>query len=600
MNLLQRNLILYSVTYIILGFCLTSCKEVKKQEINIVEVPVVSEKFDDFLETYYNDKLDFFPLEATAAGLKGYNHLLPNTLSYKYRKKLKAFYEKIGLKLLTFDKLTLTPEEQISFEILDWECKVGLKKLSFRTDLLPINQFESLHLTMATLGSGQSIQPFKTKEDYKDWLERLEKYTVWLDTAKARMIEGMQVGTVLPKSLVVKLIPQFKEMTMQDIEKHLFYGPMHQLPDDISSEDSLDLNTAYGLIIKDKLIPRFIEMTEFLENEYLPNARNSSGIDSTMDGQAFYQAQIVENTTTNMTADEIHELGLKEVARLRSEMTKVMKTVNYTGSLTSFFNFVRKNKKLIPFKDPNQVIENFIKIHERMKPNLAKLFDLTPKTAFEVRRTESFREATASAEYMPGSLDGTRPGVFYVPIPDVKKYNLYADEDLFLHEAIPGHHYQISLQQENTSLPSFRKTLWYSAYGEGWALYCESLGKELGLYSDPFQYFGMLSAEMHRAIRLVVDTGIHSKGWSREKAIKYSLENEAESEESIIAEIERYMAWPGQALSYKIGQLKIIELREKCSKNKAFDVKKFHNYVLESGCVPLAVLENKLVNVVWE
>src|SRR5690606_20469566 len=212
---------------------------------------------------------------------------------------------------------------------------------------------------------------------------------------------------------------------------------------------------------------------------------------------------------------------------------------------------------------PEEVIAHFNSIHETMKPSLAKLFDKVPKTPFEVRRTEAFREASASAEYNPGSLDGTRPGVFYVPIPNAKEYNILSDEDLFLHEAIPGHHYQISLQQENTDLPEFRKTLWYSAYGEGWAMYTESLGKELGLYTDPYQYFGMLSAEMHRAIRLVVDAGIHTKGWTREQAIQYSLDHEAEPESSVIAEIERYMAIPGQALSYKIGQLKIMALRKK-------------------------------------
>jgi uncharacterized protein (DUF885 family) len=221
---------------------------------------------------------------------------------------------------------------------------------------------------------------------------------------------------------------------------------------------------------------------------------------------------------------------------------------------------------------------------------------MTPRTQFEVRRTEAFREASASAEYSPGSLDGTRPGIFYVPIPDITRYNVYSDEDLFLHEAIPGHHYQISLAQENQELPMFRKTLWYSAYGEGWALYAESLGRELGLYEDPYQYFGMLSAEMHRAIRLVVDTGIHSQGWTREQAIQYSLANEAEPEPGIISEIERYMAGPGQALSYKIGQLKILELRHRAEESlgEKFDIKVFHNKVLESGAIPLALLEAKI------
>jgi uncharacterized protein (DUF885 family) len=232
-----------------------------------------------------------------------------------------------------------------------------------------------------------------------------------------------------------------------------------------------------------------------------------------------------------------------------------------------------------------------------MKPNLEKLFGHKPKTPFEVRRTEAFREATASAEYNQGSVDGTRPGIFYVPIPDVKKYNVFADEDLFLHEAIPGHHYQISLQQENKDLPEFRKTIWFNAYGEGWALYTESLGKELGLYTDPYQYFGMLSAEMHRAIRLVVDTGLHTKGWTREQAIQYSMDNEAEPAESIVAE-ERYMAIPGQALSYKIGQLKIRELRTKAEKalGSKFDIKEFHDQVLDPGCLPIKVLEDRINN----
>ena len=297
-----------------------------------------------------------------------------------------------------------------------------------------------------------------------------------------------------------------------------------------------------------------------------------------------------------MSADEIHELGLQEVARILSEMETIKNQIGFKGDLKAFFNDVRSNPKLMPFKTPAEVIANFNAIHETMKPQLEKLFNQKPKTPFEVRQTEAFREKSASAEYNPGSLDGTRPGIFYTPIPDATKYNIYSDESLFLHEAIPGHHYQISLTQENKDLSDFRKTLWYSGYGEGWALYSESLGKELGLYTDPYQYFGMLGAEMHRAIRLVVDTGMHAKGWSREKAIQYSLDNEAESEAGIVSEIERYMANPGQALSYKIGQLKIQELRKKASEKMGgnFDIRQFHNEVLETGCVPLALLEAKI------
>jgi uncharacterized protein (DUF885 family) len=313
-------------------------------------------------------------------------------------------------------------------------------------------------------------------------------------------------------------------------------------------------------------------------------------------GNELYAAYVKQWTTTEMTSEEIHKLGLKEVARLKAEMENVKTQVGFTGTIKEFFDHVRNKKELMPFTKPEEAIANFEKIHKIIKPNVDKLFSLQPKTAFQIKRTEAFREKTASAEYVQGAADGSRPGTFYVPIPDVTKYNFYADEDLFLHEAIPGHHFQMSLQQENQALPDFRKFNWFGAYGEGWALYTESLGKELGLYNDPYQYFGMLGSEMHRAIRLVVDTGLHSKNWTREQAIQYSLDNEAESELSIIAEIERYMAIPGQALSYKIGQLKILELRKKAETKMGskFDIKKFHQIVLESGVMPLALLEKKV------
>jgi uncharacterized protein (DUF885 family) len=376
----------------------------------------------------------------------------------------------------------------------------------------------------------------------------------------------------------------------------LFFSPARQFPESFLDKDKSIITKKYTEMVLNKIIPAYKKLSDFMSDQYLDAGRSSSGISAFEDGLDYYNYSIKLYTTTELTADEIHNIGLKEVAKISSEMEKIKRKVGFNGDLKSFFNHVRELDELIPFNEPQEVIDNFNKIHEKMTPQVNKLFGLQPKTPFEVRRTESFREASASAEYNPGSLDGTRPGIFYVPIPNIKEYNYFSDEDLFLHEAIPGHHYQISLQQENTSLPSFRKSLWYSSYGEGWALYSESLGEELGLYDDPYQYFGMLSAEMHRAIRLVVDTGLHTKGWSREKAIQYSLDNEAESEAGITSEIERYMANPGQALSYKIGQLKIRELRSNAEQKLGdkFDIKMFHEKVLESGCIPLQLLEEKI------
>jgi uncharacterized protein (DUF885 family) len=544
---------------------------------------------------YYEERLPLYPLEATMNGDNRFNDKMSDELTQEGKAKLTAFYKKYQAELAKYDREKLSPEEKVSWDLLQWECKINLEGLAFPTELLPLNQIFSTHLMVAQMAGGTSLQPFKTVKDYENWLKRVDGFVVWCDNAVVNMRKGMKEGYVLPTALIKKMIPQLHGMDHGPVAEHLFYAPVKNFPDSFSAEEKEKLQKQYAAMVETKVIPTFKKLHDFVSTEYLPAGRSSSGFDALPNGKALYDYFIKYYTTTEMSSDEIHQIGLREVDRISAEMEKVKAQVGFKGDLKSFFNDVRNNKKLMPFTKPEEVIANFNRIHDVMKPNLKKLFDLTPKSAFEVRRTEAFREKSASAEYNPGLADGSRPGVFYVPVPDAKTYNIVSDESLFLHEAIPGHHYQISLQQENKDLPDFRKNLWYSAYGEGWALYSESLGKELGLYTDPYQYFGMLSAEMHRAIRLVVDTGLHSKGWTREKAIQYSLDHEAESEESITAEVERYMAGGGQALSYKIGQMKIRELRSKAEKDLGdkFDIKAFHNLVLESGCVPLKLLEDK-------
>ena len=583
------------LTILIVTTLLASCKQNKKDSVTI---PVKENSaFNTLLKEYNEGKLELKPIDATFAGNNRFNDQFPNTLSKNHQTKTTVFYQKYKSKLVSFKDNSLTKSQQMSKAVLDWDCDMALAQNSFKNDaLMPINQMWTINLTMGQLGSGSSAQPFDTAKDYENWLSRLNGFHEWLQTAIKNMQQGIKEGYVLPKSLIKKVIPQFKSLAETKIEAHLFYTPIKNFPPKFSEADKKMLKKAYINTLENKLIPVFKKMHTFLATDYLEAGRASSGISEIPNGIAYYQHAIKNYTTTKMTADEIHNLGLTEVARILSEMEKVKKQVGFKGTLKDFFNDVRENKALMPYNTPKQIIANFNAIHNKMKPQLDKLFGNKPKTAFIVKQTEKFREASASAEYNPGSLDGTRPGVFYTPIPDATKYNVFSDEALFLHEAIPGHHYQISLTQENKDLPDFRKTLWYSAYGEGWALYTENLGKELGLYTDPYQYFGMLGMEMHRAIRLVVDTGMHAKGWSREKAIQYSLDNEAEGEASIISEIERYMANPGQALSYKIGQLKIRELRAKAKKKlgPSFDIKEFHNQVLETGCIPLALLESKI------
>jgi len=554
--------------------------------------------FKSITDNYFKDKNQLNPLDATLNGQNQYNDQLQFEMTDSYRKQQDNFYKKYENELSKINFENLSDEEKNSFDIIKWEVSVGKETLKQNANLMPVHQFWGTHLTMAQLAGGESAQPFKTEKDYKNFLKRMNLYSVWLDSAMVYMKNGIEKGMVLPKSLTQKMIPQFEEMITPTVENNLFYTTIKSMPSSFSTTQKENIKKEYFSVISEKLIPQFKKMTEFLKSDYLPASRATSGIGSLPNGNELYKVLVKQWTTTEMTPEEIHNLGLKEVARLKSEMEKVKTQVGFKGTLKEFFDQVRQKPELKPFKKPEEVVANFERIYQIIKPNVDKLFSLQPKSAFQIKRTEAFREKTASAEYVQGAADGSRPGTFYVPIPNIAEYNMYADEDLFLHEAIPGHHFQISLQQENKELPDFRKFNWFGAYGEGWALYTESLGKELGLYKDPYQYFGMLGSEMHRAIRLVVDTGIHSKGWTREQAIQYSLDNEAESEASIISEIERYMAIPGQALSYKIGQLKIIELRKKAEKDlgSKFDIKKYHQIVLESGVMPLALLEKKVEN----
>ena len=553
--------------------------------------------FASILDDYYEQRLKLFPIEATTQGDNRYNDQLPNDVSADFLARTKTFYTATLDKLKPIDRESLSDEDKISYDILKRELELQLEQYPFHQEAIPFNQFTGLPLTFGQLGSGEGAQPFKTVKDYDDWLKRVSAFTAWGDTAIASFRTGMATGNVLPKSLVVKMIPQMTDLVVTDPTKSLFYGPVQKLPATFSDADKARITTAYNKAIREQIVPTYQKLGTFLKNEYLPKARTTSGIDDLPKGPELYKYLVRVYTTTNDTPDEIYQIGLKEVSRIRGEMEKVKTQVGFTGSLDAFFTHLKTDKKFYPYNSPKEVLAAFNTILARIEPNLKKAFTNTPKSKFEIRQTEKFREASASAEYNQASADGSRPGIFYVPIPDATQFNTTSGmESLFLHEAIPGHHYQVSLQQENTSLPKFRRFAWYGAYGEGWALYCESLGRELGLYTDPYQYIGALGDEMHRAIRLVVDVGLHTKNMTREQAIKYMMDNEPIAEQGATAEIERYMAIPGQALSYKIGALKIRALRTKYEQQlgSKFSLAAFHDEFLKDGCMPLDVLERKM------
>ena len=556
-------------------------------------------KLQQVFEDYHEQFLILFPLEATAFGDSRYNNLLPLDISPDFASKETRFYQQTLERLRAIDKKSVSESQRLAAQILDYELGMRIEGMQFNFDRIPFNQFEGLPLQFGQMGSGTGSHPFKTVKDYEDWLQRIDAFAVWSRVAVERFREGMKEGYVLPKVLVRQMVKQLLDPTLasSDLEQNLFYGPIKLLPSSFSADEKRRLAERFQTAITNTIAPAYRFMGEFLRDEYLPAARDSTGVFELKNGRDHYRYWVRRWTTTDMTPDEIFQLGEREVTRIRTEMERIQKQMNFEGTLLGFFEFLRTDGQFKPFKDPGEVIAFFAAIQSKLEPQLAKAFRQRPKTPFEIRRTEAFREKTASAEYMPGSADGTRPGIFYTPIPDATQFNITGGmESLFLHEAIPGHHYQISLQQENEQLPRFARFLWYGAYGEGWALYCESIGKELGLYTDPKQRIGALGDEMHRAIRLVVDVGMHWKGWTREQAIEYMMANEPISEDGAIAEIERYMAYTAQALSYKIGQLKISELRARCEKRlgERFNLAQFHDEVLRNGCMPLNILDSRL------
>lgn len=564
-----------------------------------IALPKSEANIDSIASKYYEGYLKMYPLEATMQGDSRYNDLLSNNISSEFISKEIEFYTDTQKKLKSIEYDDLSDEQKTVYDVLDYTLKDKIERYAYHPELLPFSQFEGLPLDFPLLGSAEGNQPFKTTQDYDNWLKRIDAFVIWMTTAEKNFREGMKQNVVLPKKLVVKMIPQMhsEEIITEDFDKNIFYGPIKKMPKNFSAKDKEKYKILYQEAISSKIIPAYQKMGDFLEKEYLPKARNTDGINAIPNGKNIYEYYAKSWTTTNKTPEEINKIGLQQVAMLRAEMEKVKTQLGFKGSLEEFLLSLKTDKKAMPFKTPEEVIAAFNGILKKIEPKLPSMFSKFPKTPFEIRRTEKFREASASAEYKQGTPDGKRPGIFYTPIPDATKYNVTNGfESLFLHEAIPGHHYQVSLQQENTEIPKFMRFGWFGAYGEGWAHYTETLGPEFGLYTDPYQKMGYLSDQMLRAVRLVVDTGIHTGKMTREEAIKYYLSNISDSEEGATAAIERYMAIPGQALGYKIGSLKILELRAKYQRQlgNKFNLAKFHDEILNQGCLPLSVLERKM------
>jgi uncharacterized protein (DUF885 family) len=547
-------------------------------------------------DEYFERNLELNPLRATSIGDYRYNDRYANSIGPEHRAASTAMDQEFLARLLEIDREALSRQDQLSYDMFRLNREMSLEADRFPGHLQPINQFYSALNSFVQLGSGTSIHPFKTVKDYDDWLSRIDGFVVYADQAVENMKEGVRQGVVQPKILMAKSLPQIESQLVDSAEESGFWTPIENMPAEFSDEERERLTAAFREAIENKVIPAYQRVANFIGDEYMAAARETVGLYALPNGPDWYAFNVRRITTTDLTPEEIHQIGLDEVARIHNEMRGVMEEVGFEGDLKDFFEFMNNDDQFY-FDEPEQLIQGYRDMSDHVSELAKDLFNVFPKTGFEVRRVEPFREASASGgSYRTGTPDGSRPGVFYANAYDIKARPIWGMESLFLHEAIPGHHFQRSLQVENEDLPNFRRFGGYTAFTEGWGLYAESLGKEIGVYTDPYQYFGALNAELWRSIRLVVDTGLHAKGWSRQDVLDYMYANSPVKEARAVSEAERFMAIPGQAVAYKIGQLKLRELRTRAEERLGdkFDVKDFHTQVLMDGPMPLSMLETKI------
>ncbi|MBL8519746.1 MAG: DUF885 domain-containing protein, partial [Betaproteobacteria bacterium] len=520
-------------------------------------------RFAEIAERYFQDGLTLNPLAGSQITAdEKYEDKLEVPIAPEFKAKAKALLVSTQRELNSVNRAALKPADQVSYDLLKEEIRDRLEGLQFPSELMPIDQFGGLPVYVAQFGSGQQIQPLKTVKNYQNYLKRLEVLPRWAAQAETNMREGMQRGIVRPKALIASGLPAFKALGEKDIEKSPFWTAIKVMPAGFTAAEKEAVTAAYREAIEKRLQPAFARFAEFIEKDYLPACTDKAGRDAIPGGKEWYAYSVRNYTTTRMTPDQIHDLGLKEVARIRAEMAKIQAHYKHTGTLTEFLKWADQDAQFRPFKTEKEILDTYAALNETIKSKLPEYFGRSPKAPLEIRPEPELTKATASDHYSSPATDGSRPGVFYAVIMDPTKYNITGMATLMIHEGQPGHHYHIALQQE-LPLPNFRKHGWFTAYGEGWALYAETLGHEFGFYKEPHYYLGHLNDELLRAVRLVTDTGLHHKGWTREQTIQYMMDTQGYSEHESKRATERYMAWPGQALAYKIGSLKIQELRER-------------------------------------
>jgi uncharacterized protein (DUF885 family) len=550
-------------------------------------------------DEFYLARAQFDPLNyATANGDSRFDDQIGMSIAPKVRADYFAHIHRLKKQLAGISPAALNDADRLNGELLAFELASSLDLEEYPEHLLPISQMDNVPSTLANYASGTGSQPLTTPPQYRAYLQRLEQLPGWIDQAIANMHEGMRTGVVLPRAITVAMAPQLESMVSATPEASIFYGPINNLPAAFSKEDKQQLTAAYRDAVN-HLTPALQRLNHFIQTDYLPASRNSTGMAALPNGAAWYLARIKNCTNLALTPDAVHQLGLKEVARIQEQFAKLAPKLGYDGPSKKLPQWVSEQAKFKPFITDTQVLEAYRKIYAAVSLQLPSYFHILPKAKLSLQLEPELTRATASDHYTPLAADGSHPGVFWPVVNDPKDYSTVGMVTLFLHEGVPGHHLHAALLKE-LKLQDFRKfnteNLDTAAYTEGWALYSETLGKEFGFYEQPDAYFGHLNDELLRAVRLVVDTGMHAQGWSRERAIAYTVETLGYSEGSAKNQIERYMAMPAQALSYKIGALKILELRERARQalGSKFSYAQFHDIVIGDGTLPLPILETRV------
>ena len=553
------------------------------------------QQLNALVEEYWDKRMQLNPLEATLDGDYRFDNRLENNISPAYLADARALESDYLKKLGAIRADQLSPGSRLWYDIFQRDRTEAIEGFTYQFELLPVNQFFSRPALFARL-SATGLHPFRNVKDYDDWLSRVHDYVAWVDQAIVNMRAGVSKGIVEPRVVMEQVLPQLAALGGDDPTKSVYYRGIAAMPADVSAADRARIEQAFAGAIRNEIWPANARLLAYIRDEYLPKTRMSVGMSALPMGDRWYAYLVRRWTTTDKSPEEIHQIGLAEVARIHTEMQKVIEQVGFKGDFRAFLESLRSDPRFY-YEKPEDVLNGYRALKERASEAARELFGIAPKADFEIRAVESFREKSASsASYQQATPDGSRPGIFYVNTYDLKSRPRYQMQSIFLHEAIPGHHFQLAIQQELSSLPRFRRFGTYGAYVEGWGLYAESLGYEMGFYTDPYDHFGALSAEIWRAARLVIDTGLHAKGWTREQAIDYLIANTAIGPSDAVAEVERYIAIPGQALTYKLGELKFKELRARAQKELGprFDLKEFHRQVLMDGALPLDVLDAKI------